>query len=493
MATDPQTDDTGNGAPATPPGERTRRRRDRLFGALIALGAGLIAAVSARPYAGANDGSRLAAVESLADRGTLAIDDSIFVRPPPPGSPLHQRPYRPDSYGLPAYGTSDKVRIHGRFYSDKPPTQAVLMAGVYALLKSVGVLDARQRTDRFCYAMTLASSGLGYTIAVVFAYRLGRTLGLQPGWSAVLSGVLGLATTALPYTRHVNSHIVLLGVGMGLFERLSALARRSAAPTSIALFVIGTLVGLAYALEQVPGLLMIAGTFVILFLRWPRLRTVGLALAGAMPWLLLHHALTYHIAGTIGPANSVPEYFAYPGSQFDRSNMTGVWHHETLAAFGEYAANLLVGDRGFVQANLPMLLAIVAAPFVVRRLPALRLEILFALGLSVGTWLAYAALSNNYSGWCCSIRWFVPLLAPGFFVLALVLREYPRRRVDCVVLAAYGAVLATLMWWDGPWDSDTPGYWPITGAALVTWLVVAVFSRVADYRAGTSSRGTESA
>src|SRR6516225_456337 len=87
----------------------------------VLLGAVAIAAASARPYAASwNDGSRLAAVESLADRGTLAIDDSIFVRPPPPGSPLHQRPYRPDSYGLPAYGTSDKVRIHGRFYSDKP-------------------------------------------------------------------------------------------------------------------------------------------------------------------------------------------------------------------------------------------------------------------------------------------------------------------------------------------------------------------------------------
>ena len=48
--------------------------------AAVALG---LAAVGARPYAGGwNDGCRLAAVESLLDRGTLAIDDSVFCRCP---------------------------------------------------------------------------------------------------------------------------------------------------------------------------------------------------------------------------------------------------------------------------------------------------------------------------------------------------------------------------------------------------------------------------
>ena len=43
----------------------------------------LIAALGAKPYAGSwNDASRLAAVESLLDRGTLAIDDSVFCKTP---------------------------------------------------------------------------------------------------------------------------------------------------------------------------------------------------------------------------------------------------------------------------------------------------------------------------------------------------------------------------------------------------------------------------
>jgi len=35
----------------------------------------------------------------------------------------------------------------------------------------------------------------------------------------------------------------------------------------------------------------------------------------------------------------------------------------------------------------------------------------------LGVWLLYAALSNNYGGLCCSIRWFVPLLAPAVYWL----------------------------------------------------------------------------
>ena len=60
---------------------------------LVILAAAAVAVVSARPYAGAwNDGSRLATVECLVDHGTLAIDDSLFVRVPPDGS-AQRNPY----------------------------------------------------------------------------------------------------------------------------------------------------------------------------------------------------------------------------------------------------------------------------------------------------------------------------------------------------------------------------------------------------------------
>ncbi len=70
-----------------------------MWGWVVLAAAVVVAAVSAHPYAGGwNDGSRLATVESLVDRHTWAIDDSIFVNPsavPPAPRPRMRRPRRP--------------------------------------------------------------------------------------------------------------------------------------------------------------------------------------------------------------------------------------------------------------------------------------------------------------------------------------------------------------------------------------------------------------
>ena len=187
--------------------------------------------------------------------------------------------------------------------------------------------------------------------------------------------------------------------------------------------------------------------------------------------MIAHHALNYAIGGTFQPANTVPEYFAWPGSPFNPSNLTGTWKH-TFPDLLIYASGLLVGRRGFLSHNLPLILALVA----LTRLPWRRLaespEILFAGVVCVMTWLVYAMTSNNYSGVCASIRWFVPLLAPGYFVLAVFLREQPDYRRDFVLLSGWGALVAASMWWKGPWMKDmVPFFLPVQAAALLSWFV----------------------
>ena len=95
-----------------------------------------------------------------------------------------------------------------------------------------------------------------------------------------------------------------------------------------------------------------------------------------------------------------------------------------------------------------------------------------------GTWLAYALTSNNYSGLCCSVRWFVPLLAPAYYVLGVYLRDTPARRRDFVVLSAWGALLGVFLWHQGPWVRRFIPYawfWPLVGAALSSWLACALW------------------
>src|SRR5438067_2211566 len=134
----------------------SRLCESRLLTGLVLLVAAVIAVFSARDYVGSwNDGSRLATVECLVDGHTLAIDRSIFVQ-----------------------ATGDKLFIQGHFYSDKSPVPAVLMAGVYQVLQWSTGLTARARPDRFCYWMTLTSSGLAYVVAVGCVFLLGKPLRL---------------------------------------------------------------------------------------------------------------------------------------------------------------------------------------------------------------------------------------------------------------------------------------------------------------------------
>jgi hypothetical protein len=95
---------------------------------------------------------------------------------------------------------------------------------------------------------------------------------------------------------------------------------------------------------------------------------------------------------------------------------------------------------------------------------------LLCYGWALGTWLVFALLSNNFSGWCLSVRWFVPLLAGGYFLLALLLRERPDLRLDFLLLTGWGLVLAPQMWVAGTWHGFVPYFWPTLAGALATWL-----------------------
>jgi hypothetical protein len=88
-------------------------------------------------------------------------------------------------------------------------------------------------------------------------------------------------------------------------------------------------------------------------------------------------------------------------------------------------------------------------------------------------WLMYGVLSKNHGGGCVSVRWFVPFLAPGFWLLAKVLTERPEFRRDFIALAAWGLPLGTSAFVVGPWwGRNVPFYWWVFGGSLVTWGIV---------------------
>ena len=493
-----------------------------MAGYAVLIAAVAVAVVSARDQAGGwNDGSRLATVECLVDHHTLAIDESVFVRVP------RIEPDRDEPFPYPMeypetwiFGTRDKIRVDGHYYSHKSPLPAVLLAGWYAVWRQMTGLTARGRCDEFCYWMTLGSSGVAYVAAVVCVFYLGRLLRLRLADRLAVTASFALATVAVAYVRGVNDHILLLAVAAALLVVLARLARPEAAadhPPKLPWFnlaAIGALAGLGYTIDSGSGPLLLLATLAVTAYRRLSLgestdfrgakgdktaspafarrssrdcaMSVALVLAAAMPWVVAHHALTYRIGGTLQPLGSVPEFFDWPETPFRRENLTGFWNHTSLVGFAAYAAALVFDPltrfavgypaadfpvRGFLPHNLPLLLLLPGAATLLRRRPAEWPELLAMFGWAAGTWLLYAALSVNFSGDCCSIRWFVPLLAAGYYALMILMRDDGRYRVGFWLLTAIGLLLGAMMWWQGPWlEPETPYFVPVMLVGLAVWL-----------------------
>ena len=236
--------------------------------------------------------------------------------------------------------------------------------------------------------------------------------------------------------------------------------------------LLGSLAGLGYAIDLGAGPPFLLGAG--LLVAWHcglRLAACGWFALGALPWLALHHAVNYAVGGTFGPANANPAYFQWDGCPFQGAAMTGTWHHESAFDFAVYALAMLFGKHGFVGHNLPLFLLLPGVALLLRRRPREWPVLLFAAAWAGGTWLLYAATSRNYSGANCTIRWFVPLLAPAFYALAVLLRDDRALRWPFVILSGWGLVLMAVAWWYGPWIPHlVPAFWPIQAAALASWL-----------------------
>ncbi len=435
----------------------------------ILIAATCVAVVGATDHASSwNDGSRLATVECLVDHGTWIIDRSIFVVAPLETCP---HPYGNQAAEFP-HGTLDKLFIDGHYYSDKPPVPALLTAGPYWLWRACGGPSAAARPDWFCWCMTLCTSGLAYVVAIVCTNALARRIALPAMHRLMVIAAFAFGTLALPYSRSVNNHELLLGVTAAL---LLALERSS-------FLCAGLLAGLAYTIDLGAGPVICAGTMTYILAFQIRQRPIvaatirQLALIGMVTMLFpaLHHSLNYYIGGTWRPANANAAYFEWPGCPFDASTMSGAWNHSSPLAFMGYSLDLLVGKKGFWGHNLPLLIALPLLAALLRHQQPRRGLVVLCLAWSVGVWVIYAAGSRNYSGACVSVRWYVPLVSPLMYAAMLALRVRPKLFGAMVWLTLCGTAINTLAWWHGPWHGRMiVGYWAwyALGVVGAMWLM----------------------
>lgn len=283
----------------------------RLVFALLAL----VGLVTIAPRAGGwNDASRMATIQSIVERGTLAIGGTDFY-------------------------TMDKVFVAGQFFSDKPVTPQLFGALVYAPLSALGI-ELHPGWNLAYYLITLFTVKLLWWLSLIAFFKaLGYTR-LARSWRLWLTVALGVGTLALTWSATFNSHswaASWMSIGFLFF-----LKARHGERIARSLFVGGLAFGLAGGADVATLALPAVFGFSLLLDRrlrrglWAYLLALVVALA---PWLVANLA----ISGSLVPVQLVPAYFLFPGSPWTTDMLTGA-QVNSGPFLGTYSLGLLAGD-----------------------------------------------------------------------------------------------------------------------------------------------------
>ena len=243
------------------------------------------------PQISGNVSSRYMTIESLSQRGTLAIERS----------PLLARS-----------GSPDVVRFGMHLYSDKPPVLPTLATPIYFALRMAGVRFTGSLGEFVAcnFALTWLVVGTASALTLVALRALLQGVAI-PAWSADLATLaFGIASPLLTYAVTFNNHSVAAGCVTAAWAL--ALLERPGRATGGTRFLIGLLAGLAATIDLPVGGLTLAGLGLVEVVRGQR-AAFGYAL-GAVGPLLLHGVLQAQVTGSPLPAEMYPGAFDYPGS-----------------------------------------------------------------------------------------------------------------------------------------------------------------------------------
>lgn len=381
----------------------------------------------------ANDQSRMAAIESIVERGTLKIDDSKLGQM-----------------------SKDKVYIDGHYYSDKPMMPALIGAAVYWPMHLAG-LDLEPGDNMAYFLITLLTIKAGWLLGLLAFYAALSHTGLSDRARLVLMLILGLCTLHLTWSAVFNNHSL---AGSCLILGLALLIHaRQARGSAWAMVGAGACFGLAAASDQ-PTAIFGVGFFFMICLD-PALRRGAVwfalaVLAMNLPGLYINYA----ISGSIKPVQINPDHFDYPGSDWvDSGKLSGV-KTNSLNEGLTHLYLLMFGPRGFLLYNPVLFLGLPSMAWVIIRRKTLWVEaVVGALG-SIVIVLYYAFNTTGFGGWSYSIRWFVPLL-PLLLFFAYPLLQVPSKPLRYLLILAVGsglfiAALGTIDPWVRGSDESSP-------------------------------------
>jgi hypothetical protein len=391
----------------------------------------------------AHEYSRLGTVDSLVERGTYQLDDSIFST------------------------TIDKIYRDGHYYSHQPPLLATLEAPVYWVIRQPGLRFNNRGRRVSTYLFTLFTNGLALALTVVVFAQILALAGMAARRRDLCAFLLPLGTWLLPYGVVPNSHGIS-GMLLALLILLLLLLEWRGV-TRARLAGIGAVLGLLVAIELLPIVSFVPLTILYLARRRDlRVREwLPFAAAFSLP-LLLHAIINIRITGDVIPAGFHHELFRYPGSAFTDDSLTGTIKYDSAGDAARYAWQSMLVGKGFLTFAPVLALALIAGVVHRRwwsRARGVQVILLGGIALSLGVSLL---TTNNFGGEAVGFR-HGAYLAPAFLTLLmpwLVAGEPEARpRRDAVIaVAIISTTLMLLFAVRKPWSVLT-----LTSRPVGTW------------------------
>jgi len=437
-----------------------------------------------------NDSSRFAAIESLVEQGTFAIDESVFGN------------------------TIDRVEFKGHFYSNKAPLFSLFGAGWYWVIsRALGVSFASD--EKMCrrwesifepngvpktifqgflprqgggsltvYLVTLLTVGFPALLLLVLFYKATGFVSLSTRWRVFLTSALGFGTLLFSYSGTMNNHTPAAFLIFASFYLLMK-SRRSERPV-VPAFGCGFFAGLAFAVEAIPGFFF-AITFLIAALLHSRKSSVFFALGATGP-VFLFIATNLAVTGTPLPPEMYPERMLFPGSIVFRYSQTiqqlpgmtekklsrrlaalnydSYKSRRILEQFRESARrersikgrafhlyHMLAGSRGYFSLSSVMIIAMFSTLFVItRRAHPFRAEAFAAAFGSLATVFFHATFISTLGGQGFGNRFLLSTIPVLFFFNTFFFKEErfrPARGIFyiCLCLSVAAAVAGSVKPW----------------------------------------------
>jgi hypothetical protein len=356
------------------------------------------------PKLSGNVWSRYMTIESVVERGTLAVERSPMLR---------------------ISGSPDELKVGPHLYSGKPPVLSVLAAGLYLPMFAAGLTFTRSAAQFALVNWVLVATIVGFCsgLALVGLRKLLQVADVSPLAADLLTLAFGFSSLLMTYGVTFNNHSV--AAGLATYALALVALEDPAGKLGRVRFVAGLLAGLA-AVIDIPG----TGTLIAALGVWLAVRARAVAwsfVAGASGPLLAHAAIQTLVTGSPWPAESTPSLFEYQGSYW--VSEAGKW--KEAGPRWLFGLEMLFGPQGWLSVTPALAFGLAGLAWIAARrgdpLQPLALVVSSAIAapLVYFTWFVWR---TDFAGQSFGTRHLLAI-APACYCFAVVLLGRLRSRL----------------------------------------------------------------